>query len=354
MAAWTLAEWKRAGLRGWAPTALTACGRWSTATPWRIHLCLYPELRDRHARNAADNFLGELIGHAHRCGVKVHLMLTADGHARDFCRAHPEAARLDAEGKPGPQHGLALEHPLARRYILDVLDEVLELYPEADGVAVHPTESDPDRFNPESLAAYRADTGRDLRAEAAEVRRAWHNRTFARFMGEMAARCRRHNPDLDVVMANCWWQDGHVAINRAELPPGVRIAVWHYEWEAPAPTDWPIHRWTQAFGPERRIYLPDQPVLPLFPRKPPGSWTAISAPIAWSAPRGHQAFATRFILPAGAFRRRRGGFCDALLARRPTASLPGFKGDLIPELYKDYFSARGVAWELSPPGNHAT
>jgi hypothetical protein len=300
----------------------------------------WPGLRDRHARNVADNFLAAVIRHAHVHGVKVTLMLTTDGHARGFSRAYPEAARLDREGRPCPQFGLALEHPLTREYILGVLDEVLDLYPEADGIAVHPTESDPDRFNPESLAAFRAETGRDLRCEPADGRRVWHNRVFARFLGEVVARCRRINPALDVVMANCLWQDDHVALNRAELPETLRIAVWNYDWEDLVAKPWPIYRWVEAFGARRVLYMPTSQSY-LYPTEAArvmdrhiGTDRLLSTAAALGV-RDTVYFAGWDIPPEEA------RLCDLLLARHPTLGRagPGARS-LIPALYRDYFGVR--------------
>ena len=341
LAGWTLEQWK--GLVGWM--GVNGINRlwmipngYTLAYPSRR----YPSLVDRYARNAQDNFLRELIDHAHRCGVKVYLMLATDGHARDFSRAHPAAARRDEYGKPCAQFGLALEHPLARRYIFDVLDEVLELYPNADGVAVHPTESDPDRFNPESLAAYHAETGRDLRTETTAARQAWHNLAFARFMVEFAGHCHRHNPALDLVMANCWWQDDHAALYHATLPATLRIAVWHYAWEEETAQPWPIYRWVGAFGPQRVLYLPTSQCY-LYPTDPArvmdrhiGTDRLVSTAAALGV-RNTLYFAGWDILPEAA---RLG---DVALVRHPTAqAVNGLaaRRDLIPRLYADYFGAR--------------
>jgi hypothetical protein len=344
LAGWTLAQWKE--LVAWMGAngmnrLWTLVNGYTLAYPSRR----YPGLRDRHARNAQRSFLRELIDHAHGCGVQVHLMLATDGHARGFSRAYPEAARRDAQGRPGEQFGLALEHPLTRRYIFDVLDEVLTLYPNADGVAVHPTESDPDRFNPESVAAYRDETGRDLRAEPPAVRRAWHNRAFARFMVEFAARCHRHNPTLELVMANCWWQDDHVALNHALLPRGLRVAVWHYAWEDQVATPWPIHRWVEAFGPRRILYVPTSQsyLYPTDPRRVMDRHLGTDRLVSTAAALGVRDtvyFAGWDILPEAARQ------CDVALVRHPTAALrrsPRSRRALIPRLYADYFGARESA-----------
>ncbi len=334
LAGWDLAQWRELvawmGAHGMNRLWVLVNG-YTLAYPSRR----YPELRDRHARNVTDNFLRALIDHGHAHGVQTHLMLTTDGHARDFSRAHPETARLNAAGQPCHHFGLALEHPLTRRYLFDVLDEVLELYPNADGVAVHPTESDPDRFNPESLAAYRDETGGDLCAAPLADRRAWHNRTFARFLREFGERARAKHPALGLVMANCWWQDDFVASNRAELPPEWRVAVWHYAWEETTPTDWPIHRWTAAFGASRILYVPASQSY-LYPDDAArvmdrhlGTDRLVSTAAALGV-RNTVYFAGWDIA------REKARLLDALLVRHPT-------GGPVAPLYTDYYTARAAA-----------
>ena len=344
LAGWSLGQWKELitwmGANG-MNRLWTLVNGYTLAYPSRR----YPALCDRHAQNVKANFLGELIEHAHGCGVKVYLMLSTDGHARDFSRAHPGTARLNAQGEPDPQFGLALEHPLTRRFILGVLDEVLELYPQADGVAVHPTESDPDRFNPETLAAYRDETGRNLRDEPPDIRRAWHNLAFARFLREFAVHCHQHNPALELIMANCWWQDDHVALNRAELPPSIRIAVWHYAWEDTEAKPWPVYRWVGAFGPERIIYLPTSQSY-LYPAEAErvmdrhiGTDRLVSTARLLDV-RNTMYFAGWDILPEEA------RLLDVALVRHPTAALDAAASPaLIPRLYSDYFAVRA---ELMP------
>ena len=346
LADWTLQQWK--DLVSWM--GANGMNRlWTLVNGYTLVYPTqrWPALQDRYARNVRENFLRELIDHAHGCGVKIYLMLTTDGHARDFSQAFPAATRRDEHGQPGPHYGLALEHPLTRDYIFGVLDEVLELYPKADGVAVHPTESDPDRFNPESLAAYRADTGRDLRAESKETRRAWHNLAFARFMREFAARCHRHNPALDLVMANCWWQDDHVAINHATLPPAMRIAVWHYAWEDTEAKPWPIYRWHEAFGADRLIYVPTSQSY-LFPTDPRQVMTRhigtdrLISTAATLGVRNTMYFAGWDILPEPARQ------LDVALVRHPTAALAddsASRCQMIPALYADYLGARTALLE---------
>jgi len=177
------------------------------------------------------------------------------------------------------------------------------------------------------------------------VRQAWHNLAFARFMAEFTARARRQHAALDVVMANCWWQDDHVAINHATLPTMLRIAVWHYAWEDPTATAWPIHRWVEAFVPARVLYLPTSQSY-LFPTEPErvmerhiGTDRLVSTAAALGV-RNTVYFAGWDILPESA------RLLDVALVRHPTAALladSATRQALIPELYADYFGARASA-----------
>ncbi len=301
----------------------------------------YPELHDRHARNVRENFLGDLIDHAHTAGVQVYLMLTTDGHGRDFCRLHPEAVRRQADGSPGPHYGLCLEHPATQRYLDDVLTEVLTLYPQADGLAVHPTESDPERFNPESAAAFARETGRDLATATTAERHTWHNRTYARFLHRFFTAARRLRPGLDCVMANCWWQDDQPEIYRAELPADARVAVWYYEWGATTAAPWSLHQWLRSFPPERLIYMPTSQSF-LCPAEPGeilarhvGTDRLISTALAHGV-RNTLYFAGWDILDEPA------RLLDATLARHPTLRLApaGERLGLVPTLYADYAGTR--------------
>lgn len=340
LAAWTLDQWR---------DLATSMGRHGMNRLWVLlngytlayPSTRYPELRDRHARNVRENFLGPLIDHAHAAGVQVYLMLTTDGHGRDFSRLHPEAVRRGADGRPGEHWGLCLEHPATERYLFDVLTEVLTLYPQADGLAVHPTESDPERYNPESAAAFAKDTGHDLVAAPVTERHAWHNRAFARFLRRYFTAARRLRPGLDCVMANCWWQDDQPDIYRTELPPDTRIAVWHYDWAAATAAPWSLHAWRAHFPAERLIYLPTSQSY-LCPTQPDevlarhcGTDRLISAALAEGV-KNTIYFAGWDILDEPA------RLLDVLLARHPSLSLApaATRRDLVPALYADYAGTR--------------
>jgi len=340
LAAWTLGQWC---------DLVTWMGRHGMNRLWVLlngYTLAYPSarhpgLRDRHARNVRENFLGALIDHAHAAGVQVYLMLTTDGHGRDFCRLHPEAARRGADGQPGQHWGLCLEHPATERYLFDVLTEVLTLYPQADGLAVHPTESDPERFNPESAAAFARDTGLELATASATVRHAWHNRTYARFLHRLFTAARRLRPGLRCVMANCWWQDDQPEVYRAELPADTRVAVWHYDWGATTAAPWSLHQWLRHFPADRLIYLPTSQSY-LCPTAPGeilarhcGTDRLISTALAEGV-KDTVYFAGWEILGEKA------RLLDVLLARHPTLALAavGERRALVPALYADYAGTR--------------
>jgi hypothetical protein len=115
---------------------------------------------------------------------------------------------------------------------------------------------DPERFNPETVEAWRQDKGTDFRRSTRAERDAWYNLVFARYAADLAARARALRPGLEVTVANCWWMDPHAAVHAQTLPGYVRVAVWYYNWQDHDPEPWPIYRWSDLLGPGRVLYMP--------------------------------------------------------------------------------------------------
>jgi hypothetical protein len=168
LALWRLYEWKR--FADWmsdhgADTLFVLLNGYTLAYPSEK----YPELRDRFSMNARTNFLRQFIDYAHTKKIKVYLTLTTDDHAEGFGQEYPETIRINKYGYAPSHRSLVLENDKVQTYLRDTLDEVLTNYGNADGVVLHPSETDPDRFNAETRALYQKETGQDLaRAEAAE------------------------------------------------------------------------------------------------------------------------------------------------------------------------------------------
>jgi hypothetical protein len=301
----------------------------------------YPELRDPLSQNAKYNFLGELIEFAHKHHVRVYLTLTTDDHARGFGEHHPETIRRDQYGYPRTTGALTLENPRVQQYIKDVFAEVLELYPHADGLVVHPSEADPDRFNPETLVQYRKETGADLTREPKEIRYRWYNRKFAEFLRELYRLSVAKNPHLEVIMFNCWWQDDYVALYKELIPAQMRICVWYYGWDDKDAVKWPIYKWTREFGARRIVYMPTGRsfLYPAFGWQEVERHIGTDRLISTADALGVRdvVYFTGWSMGTEEDRIR-----DLVLARFPSTSLAadGGKLDLVPRLYEDYLGAR--------------
>lgn len=298
----------------------------------------YPELRDPYAINAKYNFLGELIRHAHARGVRVYLTVTTDDHAEGFGKHHPETVRIDKHGYPRSSRALVLENPKVRRYIRETFAEMLDLYPEADGIVIHPTEATPDRFNPETVRKYRADTGADLFDATEDERFRWYNVQYADFAAELYRLAVARRPGIDFIMFNCWWQDKHVEVYRDHLPREMKICVWHYGWDDKEAWKWPIQAWVKAMGAERIVYMPtgDSFLFPTSNREQIdrhiGTDRLISSARAMGVAKA--VWFAGWDLGTDEDRTR-----DLMLARYPTVDRGGAV-DRIEKLYTDYFAAR--------------
>jgi hypothetical protein len=256
LALWRLYEWKR--FADWmsnhgADTLFVLLNGYTLAYPSEK----YPELRDRYSANAKTNFLHEFIDYAHKKKIKVYLTLTTDDHAEGFGRMYPETTRINKYGYAPSRRSLVLENAKVQQYLRDTFDEILNSYSNADGVVLHPSETDPDRFNAETRSLYKKETGSDLAKADTPERYRWYNQKYAEFVRELYKRITARNPTMELIMFSCWWQDQHQDIYREILPQQVRICVWYYdEQEVKAFHEWAIWPWVRAFGAGRILYMP--------------------------------------------------------------------------------------------------
>jgi hypothetical protein len=274
----------------------------------------------------------------------VYLTLTTDDHADGFGRAHPEVVRVDKYGGPLSPRALTLEHPLTERYILDVFEEVLTLYPGADGIVVHPTEETPDRFNRETQALYRDETGGDLTRATKTERFRWYNQRYAKVLTKLYELVRSRNPSMDFVMFNCWWQDEYASIYKEQVPSAVRFCVWYYGWEDQEPAKWPMQSWVNLVGPDRILYMPTGRSF----MYPAAAWEETERHIGTdrlvSTARAYGVSGAVYFagwnLGTEEDRLR-----DLMIARYPTVSLEpdaSKRSALIPQLYRDYLGTRAT------------
>jgi hypothetical protein len=227
----------------------------------------YSSLIDKFSLNARYNFLGKLIDYAHQRNVKVYLTLTTDDHAASFGKLHPEALRLNRDGFKATDRALCLENQEVQRYITAMFEEALDLYPHADGVLIHPSEEDPDRYNDETKEAYYRSTGKELTHSTKEERYRWYNETYAQFAARLYSLVTAKQAVMDFIMFNCWWQDEYASVYKRLLPARVRICAWYYGWDDTKYQKWPLYTWVENFGPERILFMPTGPAF-LYPADP--------------------------------------------------------------------------------------
>ncbi|WP_337176594.1 hypothetical protein [Paludisphaera sp.] len=95
--------------------------------------------------NVRADFVRELIAHAHAKGVRVLLGFTPFGYdgVNRYAAEHPELKATGPDGKPTAAFGIGCwgwnlcpSKPESRRFMLDYAREMVDAYPEADGLLI--------------------------------------------------------------------------------------------------------------------------------------------------------------------------------------------------------------------------
>lgn len=343
LALWSLQNWKT--FADWmsdhkADTLFVLLNGYTLAYPSDK----YPVLRDKFSNNARYSFLREFIDYAHARGIRVYLTLTTDDHAEGFGTLHPETARVNKFGYAGGRRALALEDPKVRQYVVDMVQETLQLYGNADGLVFHPSEEDPDRFNEVTRSVFRQETGKDLARTSKEERYRWYNQKFAELMRSLYELGVAQNPNFGFIMFNTWWQDAYVPVYRQILPAKFKICVWYYdEQEEKTFRKWPIWPWVESFGADRILYMPTGEAF-LYPQEHEQQverHIRTDRLVSAAETLGVKScvFFAGWDVGSDDDRRR-----DLAIADFPITSLvrdDHSKQELLPELYSDYFAARG-------------
>jgi len=343
LALWTLQDWK--GFADWmsahgADTLYVLLNGYTLAYPSDK----YPALRDEFSDNARYSFLRQFIDYAHSRGIRVYLTLTTDDHAEGFGTLYPETVRVNRFGYAGSRRALALEDPKVRQYVIDMFQETLQLYGNADGVVFHPSEEEPDRYNEATKAAFHQETGRDLVSTNKPERYRWYNQKFAELLLSLYKIAAPQNPNFEFVMFNTWWQDDYVSLYHQILPAKFKICVWYYdEQEEKTFRKWPIWPWVESFGADRVIYMPTGEAF-LYPQEHEQQverHIRTDRLISAAEALGVKSciFFAGWDLGSDDDRRR-----DLAIAEFPISSYvrdPQRKQELLPDLYTDYFGVRG-------------
>ena len=256
LGAWGLAEWKK--LTDWmsahgADRLWVMVNCYWLAYPSRK----YPTLVDKGCANVKTGLLTKLIDYAHGKGIKVYLSYTSDDYAEGFAARHPETLCAGRDGKTRGRSGLCLENEKVQRYLVDTVAETFALYPAADGIFVHPNESSYVRYNAETQARFKADTGKDMLKASWRAVAGWYARRAAEITRDMFAAARAVNPKADCIMFHCPWFDGRPDLFLETLPADSRVCVWHYLHHGTALKNRKLFRWVKKFGPDRLIFMPN-------------------------------------------------------------------------------------------------
>lgn len=183
----------------------------ATLYPSEVMRALTGEAIDR--RYEGRDPLAETIVEAHQRGIEVIPWFEygfADGHVRfpgKLLRVHPEWAALGADGKPVIKNNypwLNSLDPAVQRWMSDLVLEVCRKY-DIDGVQgddrlpALPSEAG---YNPEIVAAYKAETGRDAPSDTKEPRwLAWRAERLTKYLTELRAEVKAVRADLVFSMA---------------------------------------------------------------------------------------------------------------------------------------------------------
>ena len=127
----------------------------------------FPELVQHDHPNVKNEFFSEVIKLAKNYGIRIILVFTTTGHAGKFLETNSElktktnqiSINLEEYLLPFPRHirkrksqfnkgnaqvGFGIlchNHPIAQQFVSKLIQEGLDLYPDVDGIALHPPES---------------------------------------------------------------------------------------------------------------------------------------------------------------------------------------------------------------------
>lgn len=188
----------------------------------------YPRLVEPDSANVTSEFLQQLIDYATSIDLEIVAGLSTTGHCDRALQIYPELAGVHADGKRW-QCAMCHNHPQAQRFVLDVVNEVLERYHGFSGVFLHPPEVGEYCHCPDCIDLYRAQTGQDLLAQEDKVIMGWFWATGMGFLRSIYDQVLARNPRFDTytcTIPGVWRQ--HFDVIGPLLPPQVNLMHWSY------------------------------------------------------------------------------------------------------------------------------
>ena len=181
----------------------------------------HPELVEWDSVNALEDFLPELIDYAHELGVQVILAIGTTGSSGAYWLDHPEFRAKKENGSDVGFGMLCPEREEVWGLVREVLEEVVELYPGADGILLHPQEF----YHPcycdhtRKVLGEQMETFRDL---------SMYYRYFSEKYIDFVNDCMEVIGDKDLYSFIVWLMDHHAGMIRERLDDRVRLILWDY------------------------------------------------------------------------------------------------------------------------------
>ncbi|MCF7855436.1 MAG: hypothetical protein K9N51_11610 [Candidatus Pacebacteria bacterium] len=161
----------------------------------------YPQYRNVHCPNAAEEteYLAELIDHCHELGMKFYLRTINNKHRWLFPQHDDwKAVERVETGGNRIQEACCWDIPEFMEYYYTILRELLERYPETDGIILDQQKNFGPYVNPEVAAPFRAMMGMDMSAASMQDLRDYWSIRNARRVRDTVVFCRGIIPGIEV------------------------------------------------------------------------------------------------------------------------------------------------------------
>jgi hypothetical protein len=196
--------------------------------------------------NVRGEFLQQVLQEAKSRRMRLIATLTTTGHCRAFATANPQLVIVGPNGTTPARglqgtfdtHILCHHNPSARRYCLDVIDEVLTRYSGFDGVILHPPEFAQPCYCALCRGAFAQHTGQDLLKAPEDQSQAFFMSSYLQFQRqELWPLVRRLTPGARPLMFTIPWVfQKHLEQVAQDIEPDTIIVDWDYGLDDQAPS----------------------------------------------------------------------------------------------------------------------
>lgn len=167
----------------------------------------YPELVEYNHPNVKNEFFSEVLSLAKSYGLNTIMVLTTTGHSAKYLEKNPTLAikirskniNLDELLSPFPDHirktknlaqsdnaqvglgTLCHNNPKSQEYCVNLIKEYLSIYPQVNGVALHPPESIYPCFCEHCCELFKTKYGKDMFDVSDEIAREFYLESYLNF-----------------------------------------------------------------------------------------------------------------------------------------------------------------------------